>query len=506
MLSKRARTLILAAALLLPAQAGADARRGKMWASAIRGVGQLVGGDLPGAVASMGAARQATATTELDAVVGLAALAGGDSTAALRQLDSAIKRGTTEPMVFYWAARAALAGKDRARALQRMEQALAVGGDRPVLRMGHALILAAQGKRGPAAESLLKVAARQPNLLDPSLYPTPVMGAVQLLGVILTGFPDAVAVLRTRGHLQWRAGNTLEALKRFREVLRKRSRDADALQMSARCLAALGKHRRALQMASRALEIEPELGHARATRGVLLLEQGKPREAAADLQRAANALPRDSRVLTRLAMAYARSEKPDLARKYFEYALLRDGKNAEAHFGLALLLQQAGATKKASTLFDRALALAPGNSRFSKGAAHLASVKGDRKAAARLLARARRAARTEQQLERRVRRARGKIALQVQALDALARSPVCARVCRFAVHKAPPTPRRLLQAHLRLKAKPGAVSAAFVRPLLVRLKLKQLLLSDPTRLQQQGKLRNATSYTLSQTLPLVPLF
>ncbi len=492
--------------VLAPTPASADPARGKMWASAIKGVQQLVAGDLTAAVSSFGAARQSRALPELDAMVGLVALQGGRATAALRQLDSAIKKGSTEPLVFYWAGRAALAAGKRVLALKRVEQALAVGGDRAALRMAHALILKGQGKRAPAAASLLKAAAREPNLLAPSLYPTPAQGAVDLLGIVLRGFPSPDQVLRTQGHLLWRAGKPLTALARFSALLKKKPSDADALQMSARCLAALGKPRRALSMASRAVELAPDLGHVRATRGELLLDQGKHRRAMIDLKKAVDALPRSSRLLTRMALACAGAEKPAEARKYFRYALRRGGRNAEAHFGLALLEQQAGKLKEAEALFKKALALDPGSSRFHKGAAHLASVRGDRKRAVKLLARARAVARVEKRLQQQTQKARKAVALQARALDALGAAASCNKACRFAVSRAPAAARRFLQAHVALRSGKQPMTPVFLSPVLARLEIRALLGRDPTLLEVKGKGHGGRTYGLRKALPMVPIF
>ena len=498
--------LVVLLAVALPGQAVANTPRGKMWAAAIKGVGQLVDGDLMGAVSSFGAARQARAIPELDALVGLVALRGGRPAAALRQISSAIKKGSTEPMVFYWAGRAALQANQRALALKRVEQALAVGGDRPVIRVAHALLLAAGGKRAEATASLLKAAAREPNLLAPHLYPTPAQGAVDLLGVVLRDFPSPTQVLRTQGHLLWRCGKPLEALGRFRALLRKKSRDADAMQMSARCLAALGKPRRAMSLARRAVELAPDLGHVRATRGELLLDQGKHLLAMRDLKRAVDALPRSARLLTRMAAACAGAEKPGEARKYYRYALRRDGGNAEAHFGLAVLLQEAGEVKEAAALFGKALLLRPGSSRFYKGAAHLASVRGARRLAVKLLAEARAAAKVEKRLRRMVQKTEQSLARQVRALDALGESAACAKTCRFAISRAPAAARRFLQAHMALRSKKQPMTPIFLSPVLARMRLEALLLQDPTVLVVKGRSRAGQRYSLRKALSMVPIF
>ncbi len=465
-------------------------------------MGQLVDGELVAAVGSLDRARAARALPELDALAGLVALQGGETAAALRQLDAAIARRSEAPLVFYWAGRAALAAGRPAQAVSRMEQALAVGGDQPLLRMGHALALLAAGARPRAEASLLLVAGAEPNLLDPSLFPTPTEGAIELLGAVLRGFPP-VELQRSQGHLLYRSGRVLAALRRFQALALRSAADADALQMLARCLHALGLRDDALAMASRALKAAPDSPQAHAARGELLLEAGQPAKAIDDLRRAADGLPRDARLLVRLADACAAAERSDCARRFYGYAASRDRGLAAAHFGLALLAQQAGRVAEAHTALQRALELEPGSSRYHFGAAHLAREQGQRALAVREQAEARRAEAVERQHQQRTRATLEQAARVVRAQRELARSPTCDTRCQAAVSRLPERPRGWLRAHLAWKGGDRQLAKQLLAGVVGALR-PDLLTRDPTLLKTPGKTGAGRTYVLRTILPLVP--
>lgn len=497
---------VLLACLLLaaPRPCRADGK-GKMWAAVVQAVGRLVNGDLTAAVAAAAKARAAHPAPELDALVGLVALRGGRPADARKQLAAAVAKGSTEPLVLYWAGRAALAAGQPGEALKRMEQALAVGGDLPQLRMGHALLLAARGQRAAAAESLRRVAAVEPNLLSPSLYPGPTQGAVELMAVLLRRLPDRTQLLRTQGHLLWRSGRPLAALSRFRDLLKLRAGDADALQMSAKCLATLGRQKQALALASQAIKRQPGQGAAWATRGEILLDQGQALRAVADLKKAVNVLPRDSRLLTRLGLACAAAEDHRCAYRYFQYALRRDGRNAEAHFGLASQLQHQGKLGNAKKLFNKAMDLDPANPRFYKGAAHLASVNKQPRLATRLLAEARAAQRSENKLKQLVKREMRVIKLQSAALDAVTASTGCAARCRAAVSKLPVKLRSFVRAYLASRSVKTPVNKRALQGILGPGSAARLLGGDATVMEISGRTLASKSYRLRKVLPMVRL-
>ena len=496
--------LIIPALLVPKAAAEGRSSTDSLWAHTARAVGQIVDGDLPGAVTSVRKARAIKAAPELDALVGLAALQGGQAAAGARQLAAAVEHGSTHPLVFYWAARASFAAGQRAVALRRMEQAVAVGGDRPTLRMGHALLLAASGSEARAAAALRAVALHEPNLLDPSLYPTPAEGAVDLLEPLLRNFPERPQLLRTQGHLLWRAGCVTAALRRFRSLLSLAPNDADALQMQGRCLAALGQRAAALASVERALRAAPASPQALATRGELLLDGGESLKAMPDLQRAADAFPRDGQLLLRLAGACAESEKRDCARRFYTYALLRQPTLAAAHFGLALLDQQSSdkATRAAvRARFARAIELEPGSARYYEGAAHFATLTGDVAWARALLAEARAVRGAERRHRQRIDAGARVTRALVGVLDALARDPACDMACRAALQRRPDLPRRFVRAHLA--ARVGHAQPDELRAILARLKPSALWDRNPQVVETPGKTTSGNTYLLRSVVPLL---
>jgi tetratricopeptide (TPR) repeat protein len=475
-----------------------------MWPRAVQAVGQMVEGELTAAVGSLTLAKRAVPAAELDALVGLVALQGGSEKQAVEQLSSAIRRGSTEPLVFYWAARAELQRGQLARALKRLQAALSIAPRQPAFHMAHAMVLSRLGRTVDGVASLAAAAREQPNLLDPSLYPSPVEGAVDLLDVILRGFPSRTQVLRTQGHLLWRAGRVTAACRRFRAVLDSRAGDADALQMAARCEVALGRTAEGLRLVQRALESAPGSAQALATRGEILLEQGKAKEAVKDLRKAADRLPTDGRLLARLAQACSDSEQPRCARRFFAFALRRQPRNGAAAFGLALHLQlDKDAEKAAEKAFRRAISLAPDNPRYRRAAASFAQRVGKKRLARRWLADARHLDRARARFEKvRARTLRtARLALRLSKMIR-GRKGACDRSCRRALSQLPPIPRHFAEAHLILGK--GRGSDKRLAPLLPRLRLGVLLLKDPAVYEQKARTRSGAPYVLRTMFPCVP--
>jgi len=370
--------------------------------------------------------------------------------------------------------------------------------------MGHALVLLGLGQADRARASLVAVAARTANLADPSLYPTETEGAIELLSAALRGFPDRSALLRTQGHLLWKAGRFGAAVRRFQEILRRDSQDADALVMVARGLAAQGQISEALTAADGALRLAPGSAQAHAARGEILMDLGHRDAAIEELTRAADGLPRDGRLLARLGQACAERERLDCARRFFSYAVLRDGSNAEAHLGLALLHHREGERERAWLEYNRAMELSPGNSMIYQSAAQWADQEGRRSQAHQLLAEAALAARTERAHAARTSVAgRGAKAVRV-ALAELGRAPGCDGACRRALARLPEGPRHLAAAHLALRLGRRAEAEAEVARLAARLRPRQLWGSDPAVIETRGRTARGTSYVLRTVVPIVP--
>lgn len=467
-----------------------------------RATAMMLEGDLSGAVQSLARARQASAIPELDALVGLAGLMGAHQKEALAQLTAAIEHGSTEPMVFYWTSRAAWSLGHRALARRRMHQAATLAPQNSTILMGQTLMLLAAEKRVQAAKALVAVAALEPNLLDPILYPTPLEGAIGLLSKVLD-HPARLQIIRTQGYFYWRAKRVTAALRSFSAITQKRPRDGDALQMIARCQMALGQDSLALATAQRAVQVAPDHPHTYATRGEILLDQGQAEGAIADLQRAADHLPRDSRILTRLADACADAEKPECAKRYYAYAVERDKQNAAAHYGLAMAYQHDQKWDLAQGAFQQAISLDPGQAKFYQAASHLARLRGKVKAANQHRARAREFAALEQRHKRIYQRINRQIQRQVEALASLAAHPPCPAECVKKIGYLSAPARIYLRVHLAQKQNHKIKAQQLALTLIDQLNPRRLLNSDPSELKFMGKTSKGKKFSVRKAFPLV---
>lgn len=495
-------TLCLILQLCMPGLARADQEL--FWAETTRAVGYLVDGKLIDAVAAAARARAANPVPELDALVGLAALADGRASEALKLLRLAAKHESIEPLVFYWGARAALAAGDERAALKQITRAIAVGGDQPAFRMAQAILLKEAGKRAEALAALALVAGVTPNLLDPSLYPSPAQGAVDLLGPMLRRFPHADQLSRTQAHLAWRAGRSLAAYRRFQTLASRMPADPGVKQMLAQAQAMVGLEKQAMITAEEAVALAPEAADALATLGELRLAAGDAVRAAAHLKKAADGRPADAPLLLKLAQACQEAEDPDCAQRFYGYALRRNPKLAAAHFGLALLTRSKKEPQKTWQYFARAMVLDPGNVRYYRAAANFLYLQKEKKRAAALLRKARRAARLEREMDRSVALNHKATVNMMTFLIALKADAACQGACAKLLNKLPGMARRFAGAHLKLTATPSRSANSALAPLLGRLSSKKLLRTDPTILERSGKTFDKKTYVIKRSYPLVP--
>lgn len=495
---------ILGALLLLPCPARADQEA--MWTWSTRAVGLVAEGKHAEAVAALGQANKALPSPELDAMVGLASLAGGRPKLCLSLLRAAVKRGSTEPLVFYWAGRAALAAGKRAEALRGFNRAIAVGGDRPAFRMAQAILLKETGKGALARGALARVCAATPNLLDPSLYPTPVEGTIDLLGVLLRKFPHKDQLARTRAHMLWRAGRAYRARQELAALARRNPRDASVLALLARAQAALGMRDEAMASAVKAAALAPESGAVLSARGELLLQAGEAARAVADLKIAADQSPRDAGLLLRLALACQEAEDTKCARRFFGHALGRDRTLAPAHFGLALLDQEAGKVEEARRSFARALVLAPANARYYRTAAQLESLQKKKRRVKALLAEARRAERLARRQVKSDSRNQAVAREMRRMMDGLEAGKACKGPCQRHLKRLPGVVGRFARLHVAHHyPRQIQLKEATLGPVLGKLKSDKLLRTDPTGVDLKGRTASGKTYMLKKSYVFVPL-
>jgi len=500
------RITIAIISLVLVALASTEARADQeaFWTWTTRAAGHVAEGKFTEAVAAAGRALDARAAPELDAMVGLAALGGGRPKAALKQLRSAVKKGSTEPLVFYWTGRAALAAGDTGQALKQVNRAIAVGGDRPAFRMTQAILLAEAGKRAAAMEALVKVARAEPNLLDPSLYPVPAQGAVDLLGAMLRRFPHGDQLNRTRAHLLWRARRTLAAYRMFRTLARTMPADSGVKQMLAQAQARVGLKKQAMITAEEAAALAPESPDTQATLGELRLAAGDAARAVYHLKKAVDGRPADAPLLLKLAQACSKAEDHECADKFYGYALRRDGNLAGAHFGLATSPEAQKEPERAWRSFARALALEPGNARYYRAAAHLLALQKQKKRAAKLLREARRIGRQQRKIQRGAAQDAQVAEITTQLAAALKKDPACGGACARLIAKLPPVAARFARAHVALSKTPPRPVKGLLAQVLRRVKSRSLLRTDPTQVRLQAKTRGGIKYVIKKGYVFVP--
>ncbi|MBW2735208.1 MAG: tetratricopeptide repeat protein [Deltaproteobacteria bacterium] len=414
---------------------------------------------------------------EIDALVGLIALDVRKPKQAQAKLERAITRGSTRPLILYWAARAALGAGHPRQALRRAEQAAAAAPSDPIIQMGYVLLAKRSGRTAAARRALLEVAQQRGNLRDPRLYPTPAEGVVSLVRLILPRTSHQAHLHRGLAHALWQLGARLAACDLFSELRQKRAHDGDALQMLARCALEKGRPHRALELARAATKASPLLASARATLGSLLLRGGKASKAIPELRRAANARPKDAALLLQLAQACDEAQQKGCARRFYRFALRQQPKLPTALLGLGLLAQGEGKHTIARDLVHRAVQLAPHEPAALEAEAHLTKLAGEATRAQRMARRAMRVRRARMQLEKRLLQLQQPL-LTLETALRLCTSVVITPACRVALKTVDPTAQRFLRAHLALRSGQRAAAATLLSGLPSKLRVKKLLRED----------------------------
>lgn len=113
---------------------------------------------------------------------------------------------------------------------------------------------------------------------------------------------------------------------------------------------------------------QPEAGGAatgqETTQGVWLLRQGRPREALALLQQAAERQPADPKIHYNLGVAHARLRDFDRAIEAFGRAVDLAPQHPDVHFALAVVLEVEHRQTEAAVYFEKAAVLAPGRADY----------------------------------------------------------------------------------------------------------------------------------------------
>ena len=436
------------AALLPPA---ATARvKASAWAPALRVVEAIVDGRSAAAISASSQLLKQIPQPLLDTLVALAAMASKSNEQPAPLLARATAQSPNDALIYYWAGRLALARGKLGRARDAFRKAYAIGGDRPAIQLAFASF-----DRSPhGLDALVRSARKSPLLARALHFPSPKQGAVALLELLLEGFPRPQELQRTQAHLYFRSGALLEAAALLRQLHQRLKGDPDLGQMHARCLVELGQRAQALPLARALSEAHPNHGPAQLLYGQLLLERGDAEAALPALQRAADAMPRHAPGLAALGEACRRVQRWPCAKKFFGYALRQDPRVQSAHYGLGLIAQQEGETKRAEQHFQIALSLDPSEASSYTALAQLLQLAKKQAAARRLLAQGRRAETQRRRFAKRLGRERRQLALTLEALTACGCRGACTggeqQACHAATAALSPSRRRYFRAHLAL--------------------------------------------------------
>jgi tetratricopeptide (TPR) repeat protein/tRNA A-37 threonylcarbamoyl transferase component Bud32 len=117
----------------------------------------------------------------------------------------------------------------------------------------------------------------------------------------------------------------------------------------------------AMQIAARAVALDPMLADARVSRGLAALELGHMDEAERDFRAALELAPDSADAYNGLARVYQRRQRFDEAEAAYRAALARAPQARQLHDDLGALLVNRGRYEEAVALFERSIALAPDN-------------------------------------------------------------------------------------------------------------------------------------------------
>ncbi len=436
-------------ATLMAYSSVADARttrRGKRWGQVLRAASQAANGRTAHAILTLRSLRQTRDTPALATASGLCRLMGGDAPGAQRDLDTALKLGGSYVDGHYWTAVIALRGGRRLQAQKGLNRAMTLGGDRPHYLMLQVLMAKQAGQLTTARSALGKLAKKRCELLDPTLFPDPMVGLVEATLYVLRRYPQQASILFT-------AGNLMMMTRRFRQAKRYYLRAQKLLQQSAGLLLRRARLAMvdanlplALQLLNRGLGLVPGAADLRSTRAEVLIALGRPAQARAELERSVKANPRNSLDLSRLADLLWDTGGFNRAERLYRYALRRNRGLASTRYGVARALDRRKKYKEAERSYRAATALSPGNERYHLGLALFFTKLGRKGDAATAHARAKRARALAGSLQ--------KLDRQAAAIGAVAR-----QACRVAHAAAVPAARLILRRMTGAPAVRGFLSA-----------------------------------------------
>jgi tetratricopeptide (TPR) repeat protein len=115
----------------------------------------------------------------------------------------------------------------------------------------------------------------------------------------------------------------------------------------------------AMDIASRAVSLDPMLADGRVSRGLVALEMGHTDDAERDFRAALELAPGSADAYSGLARVYQRRQRLDEAEAAYREAIARAPEARQLHDDLGALLIHRGRYEEAVPLFERSIALAP---------------------------------------------------------------------------------------------------------------------------------------------------
>jgi putative PEP-CTERM system TPR-repeat lipoprotein len=181
--------------------------------------------------------------------------------------------------------------------------------------------------------------------------------ALKTIRVAQSAAPGSARPFVVAGDILLAQGKAEEANQAYRQALERR-RGGDVAMRMHLALEQLGENGQATQLLSQWVKSAPEDFSVRSYFGSYLLQQGKYREAAAELEAVLRQRPKDANVLNNLAWALAQLNDPR-AREYAEAALRENGNDPAILDTLGSLLVRDGQPARAVELLERALSIDP---------------------------------------------------------------------------------------------------------------------------------------------------
>jgi len=486
--------------------AAAEARtaRGKRWGEVLRAASFAAKGRTARALLVLRSLRQTRDTPALATASALCRMMGGDVRGAQRDLDRALKLGGSYVDGHYWTAVVALQGNRVGQARLGLKRALTLGGDRPHYLMLQVLLAKKSGQMAVARAALGTLVKKQCELLDPTLYPDPMVGLAEATLYVLRRYPHQASILFTVGNLMMMTRRYRQAKIYYLRAQKLLRQSAGLLLRRARLAMVDNNLPAALRLLDRGLALVPGAADLRSTRAEVLISLGRPTQALAELERSVKANPRNSLDLSRLADLLWDAGGYTRAERLYRYALRRNRGLASARYGVARALDRRGSYKLAERSYRAATALSPGNERYHLGLALFYDKLGRKAEGARAHAQAKRARAVAQAMARLDRRAAavGAVARQACRVARAAALPA-ARLILSRIPGAPAV-RGFLAAHLSALA--GKTDAAGLAAALAGLKPSRLVgaKSDlPTVLTTKGKIAAQVPVVLKRYLSYV---